>query len=60
MTDALKDLLEAASKVQMSSEDIAEQRVSFAYGNTNIENSRITRETVIKEALLLKAETRHV
>lgn len=56
MTDKLKPLLEAASKVQMSSQDIEEQRLSFAYGNTKIENDRITRETVRREAEQLKAE----
>lgn len=56
MTDKLKPLLEAASKVQMSSDDIEEQRLSFAYGNTKIENNRITRETVRKQAEQLKAE----
>lgn len=59
MTDKLKPLLEAASKVQMSSNEIAEQRLSFAYGNTKIENDRITRETVRKEAEQLKAEAQH-
>lgn len=56
MTDKLKPLLEAARRVQMSSDEIEEQRLSFAYGNTKIENSRITRETVRKQAEQLKAE----
>ncbi len=59
MTNALKTLLDAARKVEMSSDDIEKQRVSFAYGNTKIENDRITRETVKKEAERLKAETQH-
>ena len=57
--DNLKPLLEAARKVQMTSDQIEEQRVSFAYGNTKIENDRITRETVLREAALLKAEKQH-
>lgn len=56
MTDALKTLLEAARKVEMTPNDVEDQRVSFAYGNTKIENNRITRETVIKEARSLKDE----
>lgn len=54
MTQELKELLEAAKKVAMSPEQKEEQRRSFAYGNTNIENPRITRETVDKEAETLK------
>lgn len=47
-------LLERARNVRMTSQQKEEQRQSFAYGNTNIENSRITRETVQREAKLLK------
>jgi len=50
MTKELQELLDAAKKVEVSAEQKEEQRRSFAYGNTNIENSRITRETVDKEA----------
>ena len=58
MTDALKSLLEAARKVRMSREEAEEQRLSFAYGNTKIENDNITRETVRREADALKSEAR--
>ena len=54
MTDNLKELLEKAKSIKMSPEQKEEQRRSFAYGNTNIENSRITRETIDKEAEELK------
>lgn len=54
MTDKLKDLLEKARKVELSPETKEEQRRSFAYGNTNIENPRITREMVDEEAEKLK------
>jgi hypothetical protein len=54
MTDKLKELLEKAKDVEVSPEQKEEQRRSFAYGNTNIENSRITRETVDREAEKLK------
>jgi hypothetical protein len=50
MTDNLKELLEKAKRVEASPEQKEEQRRSFAYGNTNIENPRITRETVDQEA----------
>jgi hypothetical protein len=46
----LSSLLEQAKKVQMSAEDKEAQRRSFAYGNANIENERVTRETVDLEA----------
>jgi hypothetical protein len=54
MTDNLKELLEKAKSVQVSPEQKEEQRRSFAYGNTNIENPRITRETIDQEAEELK------
>lgn len=54
MTRELNDLIEAAKRVIVSPEEKEEQRRSFAFGNTNIENPRITRETVDKEAEALK------
>ena len=56
MNDKLKALLDAARAIQMSSADKEEQRRSFAYGNTKIENDRITRETIDRQAEALKAE----
>jgi hypothetical protein len=38
----------------MTADEKEEQRRSFAYGNTNIENPLITRETVDKQAEQLK------
>ena len=46
MNESLKRLLDAASKVPQSKQDLEIQRRSFAYGNTHFENSRITREMV--------------
>jgi hypothetical protein len=46
MTDDLKELLEKAKLLEVSPAQKEEQRRSFAFGNTNIENSRITREIV--------------
>jgi hypothetical protein len=54
MTDNLKELLDKAKLVEVSPAQKEEQRRSFAYGNTNIENSRITRETVDQAAEELK------
>ena len=56
MNDKLKALLDAARVVKMSGADKEEQRRSFAYGNTKIENDRITRETINRQAEALKAE----
>jgi hypothetical protein len=44
--DALKALLRQAQSIRMSPEQEKEQRISFVYGNTHIENERITREMV--------------
>jgi len=54
MTDNLKQLVEKAKRLEVSPEQKEEQRRSFAYGNTNIENPRITRQTVDQEAEKLK------
>lgn len=50
MTEGLTKLLAAAKTVKPSSEQNEEQRRSFAYGNTSIENPQITRQTVDQEA----------
>lgn len=54
MGDDLNELLEAAKKAEISSAQQEEQRRSFAYGNTRIENPRITRQTIDDEADRLK------
>jgi len=46
MTDDLKELIERARHIEMTPDQLGEQRRSFAYGNTHIENERITREMV--------------
>ncbi len=48
MRKDLEELVERARKIEMTAEQVAEQRRSFAYGNTHIENERITREMVAK------------
>ena len=54
MSEELQVLINAARKVAMSPEDQEEQRRSFAYGNSKIENDRITRRTIDEQAELLK------
>ncbi len=46
MTQELMELVERAKKIEMTPAQLQEQRRSFAYGNTHIENDRITREMV--------------
>lgn len=46
MSDALEELIAKAQKIQMTDAQAREQRLSFVYGNTHIENDRITREMV--------------
>jgi hypothetical protein len=46
MTKDLQELLERARGIEMTPAQLREQRRSFAYGNTHIENERITREMI--------------
>lgn len=46
MTEKLERLVIRARKIVMNDAQLREQRRSFAYGNTNIENERITREMI--------------
>ena len=54
MTKKLATLIEMARSVHMSPSASEEQRRSFAYGNTKIENDRITRQMVDEQAEALK------
>lgn len=47
-------LLEKSKGVEMSPSELEEQRRSFAYGNTNIENERVTRAVIDEQADKLK------
>lgn len=49
----LEKLLEMSRRVKLSPTQKEEQRRSFAYGNANIENERITKEMVAREAEVL-------
>jgi hypothetical protein len=46
MTKELEELIERSRKIEMTPDQAAQQRRSFAYGNTHIENDRITRELI--------------
>jgi hypothetical protein len=55
MTDALQQLIEAARHSPFHKDEREAQRRSFAYGNTHIENERITREMVDEQAEALSS-----
>lgn len=57
MTDALRDLIEAAKTAQPTPEQREQQRRSFAYGNAAFENELITREMIDREAEKLSRES---
>ena len=57
-SESLDRLIEAARKIEMSDEDREEQRRSFAFGNANIENPRVTRELVDRVADRMAHEQR--
>jgi hypothetical protein len=46
MMKSLEELIIRARRITMTTAQLREQRLSFAYGNTHIENERITREMV--------------
>ena len=54
MSEALQKLIDAARNREVSPEEREQQRRSFAYGNTKIENSLITREMIDEEPERLK------
>lgn len=53
MSETLKQLMERAARIEMSAADKEAQRRSFAYGNANIENERVTREMIDEAAAKL-------
>jgi hypothetical protein len=56
MSKELDALLDIARKVKMTAEEYEQQRRSLAYGNTKIENERITRDTIERAARFLEEE----
>jgi len=56
MSDELEKLLEAARYRPLTPAEQEEQRRSFAFGNANIENVRVTRQIVDEQAEALTAK----
>jgi hypothetical protein len=56
MTKDLQELVDLTRKIEMTPDQLREQRRSFAYGNTHIVNDRITREMVADLDARLEAE----
>lgn len=56
MTKELQELIDRARTIEMTPDQLRDQRRSFAYGNTHIENDRITREMVAALDARLEAE----
>lgn len=50
MGSELDDLIERSRNVKMTPDEQEEQRRSFAYANGQIENPRISRESIDREA----------
>lgn len=50
MSDKLQKLIDASRNVRMSEAQKEQQRRSFAYGNANIENERVTRKMIDEAA----------
>lgn len=57
MADDLDQLIEAARTAEFTADQREEQRRSFAYGNTKIENPRITRQTIYEQAAELESSS---
>jgi hypothetical protein len=58
MATDLESLIAAARLQEFPASEREAQRRSFAYGNTHIENCRITRELIDHQAELLRLEAR--
>lgn len=59
MNKTIRPLLDVAQKVNMTADQQERQRRSFAYGNTAIENDRITREMISDQADQIRADSVH-
>lgn len=57
MSEYLQQLVDAARRRPFLDDEREAQRRSFAYGNTHIENERVTREMVDEQAEALKLES---
>lgn len=56
MADKLRELVERVRQIEMTPAQASEQRRSFVYGNTHIENEMITREMVADAEKTVDAE----
>ena len=56
MTKTLEQLIESARSVKMNAAERDAQRQSFAYGNSKLENRRITRGLIKRQSKALAAE----
>lgn len=56
-TRDFEKLVEMARKIEMTPTQLREQRRSFVYGNTRIENENVTREMVDEADARIEAET---
>jgi hypothetical protein len=54
--DSLSRMIEMAKAVRMSEDQREEQRRSFVYGNTALENEHITWEMVIRQSDALRSQ----
>lgn len=52
----LAQLLEIAKQIEMNKQEQEQQRRSFAFGNTRIENRNITLEAIERAASVIAAE----
>jgi hypothetical protein len=50
MNNSLERLIESARNVRMTEPQKTEQRISFAFGTTKIENDDVTRDMVAQAA----------
>jgi hypothetical protein len=58
VTNKLEELVIRTRKITMTSDQLRVQRQSFAYGNTNIENERITRDMVAEADRKIESESK--
>lgn len=59
MPDKLQKLLKLAKSAKMSLAEREQQRRSFAFGNGNIENSRISQQSIAEAAERLTKSHEH-
>jgi hypothetical protein len=57
VSEEIEKLIELSRSVNLSLTQKEEQRRSFAYGNVSIENGRVTKEMIAREAEALKANS---